>query len=61
MHPLLAPLQEEWERQEQPDPLEQALSEVINKGHPCRVSWFEEQIDHKKSCEQENEHKALAE
>jgi len=61
MHPLLAPLQEEWERQEQPDPLEQALNEVINKGHPCRASRFEEQIDDKKSCEQDNENKALAE
>jgi hypothetical protein len=54
-------LQEEWECQQQPDPLEQALNEIINKGRPCWVSRFEEQIEYEKTCEQENKDKALAE
>jgi len=54
-------LQEEWECQEQADPLEEALNEIVNKDHGCRISRFEEQIHHKKTCEQENENEALPE
>ena len=57
----MAAWQEEWECQEQADPLEETLDDVVNKGHGCRISRFEEQIDHKKTCEQENENKALPE
>src|SRR6266699_1180172 len=57
---LAAPGQPEWQRQQQPNPFEHSLREIVDQDYHVRITRFIEQVGAKEPTKQEDQGKTFA-